>query len=288
MARQLSDLQNIERSLVRKYRKTLWAPFLTAINQYHLIDPGDHIAVCISGGKDSMCMAALFQLLQKHSEIPFELTYLIMDPGYNAENRKKIEENAERLGLPYVMYESNIFAVSEHVCEKPCYLCARMRRGHLYNKAKELSCNKIALGHHLNDVIETTIMSMFYSSKLETIVPKARSENFEGMELIRPLYRIKEEDIISWSNYNGFSFIQCACAFTEGVSHETMSSKRAETKKLIAQLKKTNPEIEHNIFNALHSVHIKCFPGIVIQGEKHQMEEYYADTDRLIPNPYRQ
>lgn len=234
-----------------------------------------------------MCMAALFSILRKHTDIPFEVTYLIMDPGYNRENRVRIEENAKRLGLDYVMYETQIFAVSQKECAKPCYLCARMRRGHLYNKAKELGCNKIALGHHMNDAIETTLMSMFWSSKLETIVPKARSENFPGMELIRPLYRIKEDAIISWANYNGFSFIRCACAFTEGIEDETVVSKRKETKQLIAELKKTNPDIEANIFNALHAVHIKCFPGTVIAGKHHDMEEFYADLDTDIPNPYR-
>lgn len=288
MARQLTDRQWIERSIVTKYRKKLWAPFLTAINQYQLIHPGDHIAVCISGGKDSMCMAALFQILKVHSDIPFEVTYLIMDPGYNAANRKKIEENAQRMELPYVVYETSIFDVTQSECKKACYLCARMRRGHLYAKAKELGCNKIALGHHMNDAIETALMSMFYSSKLETMAPIARSDNFEGMEMIRPLYRIKEEDIISWANYNHFRFIQCACRFTEMAENDMASSKRKETKELIAQLKKTNPLIESNIFNALHAVAIKCFPGVVVSGHHYTINDFYSNLDEDIPNPYRQ
>ncbi len=289
MPRELSEIQEIERSIVKKYRKELWAPFLTAINRYHLIDQNDKIAVCISGGKDSMCMAAMFQILQKHSKIPFEAVYLIMDPGYSPANRIQIEENAKRLGLNYTIYETDIFAVSDHMCKKPCYLCARMRRGHLYNRANELGCNKIALGHHLNDVIETTLMSMFWSSKLETIVPKARSENFEGMELIRPLYGIKEDAIKAWARYNNFTFIQCACSFTDSLHNENESiSKRQETKLLIQELKKQNPEIEDNIFRALHAVHLKCFPGMVIQGQHYDMDTFYSNEEKDIPNPYRQ
>ena len=235
-----------------------------------------------------MCMAALFQILKEHSDIPFEVTYLIMDPGYNKANRKKIEENAARMELPYTVYETSIFDVTQSQCKKACYLCARMRRGHLYSKAKELGCNKIALGHHMNDVIETALMSMFYSSKLETMAPIARSENFEGMEMIRPLYRVKEEDIISWSNYNHFSFIQCACAFTERADTDMSLSKRKETKELIASLKKTNPLIETSIFNALHSVAIKCFPGVVVSGHHYTINDFYSHLDQDIPNPYRQ
>ena len=262
MARTLTDLQMIERSIIKTYRTRLWSPFLDAITKYDLLQENDHIAVCISGGKDSMLMAKLFQLLQKHSDFPFELTFLVMDPGYNEKNRSQIEENAKRLEIPITIFETSIFEIANKEEKSPCYLCARMRRGHLYNKAKELGCNKIALGHHLNDVIETTIMSMFYSSKLETIVPKIHSENFEGMELIRPMYRIKEASIIDWCKLNNLEFIQCACRFTENVENDPhTSSKRKEIKELIKKLKKENPNIEDNIFRALHQVHIETFPG---------------------------
>ena len=277
MTRELSKVQLIERSIVKKYRKEIWSPFLTAINRYELIREGDHIAVCISGGKDSMLMGKLVQMLQKHSDVKFDVTFLVMDPGYNERNRKKIEENAEILGLPIQIFETNIFAVANHQDKKPCYLCARMRRGHLYNQAKNLGCNKIALGHHLNDAIETTVMAMFYSSKLETIVPKSRSENFEGMELIRPMYCIKEEAIKNWCRYNGLEFIQCACRFTEK-EHEVEAvhySKREETKQLIAKLKKENPDIEDNIFRALHAVQIESFPGYKIDGRLLDFHEIY-------------
>ncbi len=290
MARELTRIQLIERSIVKKYRKELWAPFLTGINTYRMIEEGDKIAVCISGGKDSMCMAKMMQMLQKHSDFHFDLVYLIMDPGYNEINRTTVEDNAKALGLDYTLFETNIFDVANNDDKKPCYLCARMRRGHLYNKAKELGCNKIALGHHLNDVIETTLMSMFYSSKLETIVPKAKSENFEGLELIRPMYCVKEDAIIAWSRYNDLQFIQCACRFTENCTicdNGSGGSKRQETKNLIRKLRKNNPEIEQNIFRALNAVHLKCFPGIVLDGEKHNFDEYYSHEEIDIPNPYR-
>ncbi len=282
MKRELSDIQMIERSIIKKYRKELWAPFLTAIRRYDLIRAGDHIAVCISGGKDSMCMAKLLQMLQRHSDVPFELTFLTMDPGYNAENCRKIEENAARLQIPLTVFETRVFDIANTQTKSPCYLCARMRRGYLYNEAKNLGCNKIALGHHLNDVIETTVMAMFYSSKLETIVPKCHSENFEGMELIRPMYGIKEEAVLSWSRYNSLEFIQCACRFTEESARENAetTSKRREIKELIRNLKQENPEIEDNIFRALHAVHIETFPGYKKDGSLHSfLEEYGDDND---------
>ena len=213
MAKELTRVEQIERSIIKTYKTDLWAPFLTSINRYELIQPNDRIAVCISGGKDSFCMAKMFQILSKHTEIPFETEFLVMDPGYSEANRKKIEENAEILGIPIRIFETNIFAVADHESKSPCYLCARMRRGHLYNQAKLLGCNKIALGHHLNDVIETTVMAMFYSSKLETIIPKAHSENFPGMELIRPMYCVKENAVIRWAVSNQLEFLQCACRF---------------------------------------------------------------------------
>ena len=269
MARQLTRCQMIERSINKKYRKDLWAPFMTAIVKYELISPGDKIAVCISGGKDSMLMAKLMQELHKHTRVPFDLIYLVMDPGYNPINRKKIESNAAL----------DIFDVANKQTKSPCYLCARMRRGHLYAKAKELGCNKIALGHHMSDVIETVVMAMMNSSKLETIVPKVHSLNFEGMELIRPMYRINEADIIAWARYNDLEFIQCACRFTETTSRDNAetTSRRRETKELIRQLKKTNPEIETSIFNACHAVQLDTFPGYKTRGELHSFTENYED-----------
>ena len=211
MSKQLSRCQAIEQSITKKYRKELWNPFVEAVKRYELIQAGDRIAVCISGGKDSMLMAKLMQMLQRITEVPFQLTFLVMDPGYNDENRKKIESNAKLLEIPVTFFETNIFSVAYKTEKSPCFLCAKMRRGHLYNKAKELGCNKIALGHHFNDVIETTVMGMFYSSQLQAMIPKLRSKNFEGMELIRPLYCVHEEDIIAWAKHNGLEFIRCAC-----------------------------------------------------------------------------
>ena len=283
MKRELTDCENIERSIFRRFKSSLWAPFLTAVNRYELITPGDRIAVCISGGKDSMCMAKLFQLLQRHTDVPFETVFIVMDPGYSEANRKKIEENAARLQIPVRFFETNIFAVANAQKKKACYLCARMRRGHLYNMARELGCSKIALGHHLNDVIETTVMAMFYSSKLETIVPKSHSENFPGMELIRPMYCVKENDVRAWAEYNHLEFIQCACRFTEQIQAEnpSLSSKRLETKQLLNELKKNNPEIEDNIFRALHAVQIESFPGYKADGELHSFLENYDNFGKL-------
>ena len=215
MERQLKTYQKIERSIIKKFRKQLWTPFIVAIKRYELIQAGDKIAVCISGGKDSMLMAKLMQELQRHSEVPFELVFLVMDPGYNEVNRQKIESNAAILNIPITIFETNIFDVANNSDKSPCYLCARMRRGHLYKKAQELGCNKIALGHHFNDIIETTVRSMFYGSQLQAMPPKLHSTNFPGMTLIRPLYCVREADIIAWSRYNELEFIQCACRFTE-------------------------------------------------------------------------
>ena len=277
MKRELTRVQKIEQSLIRKYRKELWAPFLNAITTYELIQPNDRIAVCISGGKDSMCMAKLFQELERRTEFPFEVVYLVMNPGYNEENRIRIEENAKLLEIPIQVFETNIFQVANHAGHHPCYLCARMRRGHLYNQAKALGCNKIALGHHLNDVIETALVSMMYASKLETLIPKVHSTNFEGMELIRPMYCIKEEAIRNWCRYNDLQFIQCACRFTEGISDGHVSSKRQEVKELIAALKKDNPDVEGNIFRALHAVQLNTFPGYKHDGILHSFLETYDD-----------
>ncbi len=278
MARELEPYQLIERSLTKRFRKEIWNPFIRAVKQYELISRGDKIAVCISGGKDSMLMAKLLQQLQRHSDEPFELVYLVMDPGYNAENRARIEENARLLNIPAVFFESNIFDVANSAGESPCYLCARMRRGHLYAKARELGCNKIALGHHFNDVIETTLLGMFYGSQLQAMLPKLHSTNFEGMELIRPLYCVHEDAILSWCRYNSLEFIRCACRFTEeykGNGNAELLSKRQEMKDLIAELKKTNPIIEKSIFKSIHSVCLDTMPGWKTHGEEHSFLENY-------------
>ena len=251
----------IERSIIKKYRKTIWNNFVAAVQEYELIEEGDKIAVCISGGKDSMLLALCMRNLMRYSETKFDLVFLVMDSGYNAENRARIEENAETLKLPVTIFESDIFEVTERCGGAPCYLCARMRRGCLYSKAKELGCNKIALGHHFNDVIETVLMSMMYSSEIKTMQPKLHSTNFEGMELIRPLYKVKERDIISWSKYNGLEFLQCACKMTEKNSDLENASKRKETKALIEYILKFNPEADDNIFRSLHNVNLATIPG---------------------------
>ena len=277
MARELSRAAQIERSIIKTYHKQLWTPFINALKQYELIAPGDKIAVCISGGKDSMLLAKLMQQLHRHSDVPFELEYLVMDPGYAPANRAKIEENAEILGVPVTIFESDIFAVANGTEKNPCYLCARMRRGALYAKAKELGCNKIALGHHRDDVIETTVMAMFYGAQLQGMMPKLHSTNFPGMELIRPLYCVREEDIVAWAKHNELEFLQCACRFTERAAtagHET-ESKRKEVKQLIRTLRETNPDLESNIFHAIHAVNLDMFPGYKTKGEKHSFLETY-------------
>ena len=281
MARELEKHQLIERSIIKKFRRSIWQPFLTAVNRYELIEKGDKIAVCISGGKDSMLLAKLMQELQRYSDVPFDLVYIVMDPGYSAANRQKIESNAALLRVPVTIFETNIFDVANSVGESQCYLCARMRRGHLYNKAKELGCNKIALGHHFSDVIETTLIGMFFSSQLQGMLPKLHSTNFEGMSLIRPMYCIHEDSVKAWARYNGLEFIQCACRFTENNanSHDGIgNSKRQEVKALIKELKKTNPNIEKSIFNSLHAVCLDTFAGYKTDGEEHTfLEKYKAE-----------
>lgn len=283
MSRELTVVQRIEQSITKKYRKKLWTPFIKAIKTYELIKEGDKIAVCISGGKDSMLMAKLTQMLQRISEVDFEVVYLVMDPGYNEINRQKIESNAKLLEIPITVFETDIFEVANNTDDSPCYLCARMRRGHLYNKAKELGCNKIALGHHFSDVIETTVMGMFYGSQLQAMMPKLHSKNFEGMELIRPMYCIHEDDIISWRRYNELEFIQCACRFTENCTmcdNGGGGSKRQEIKTLIRHLKEDNPGIEKSIFNSLHNVCLDTFPGYKSGDEAHSfLERYNADNE---------
>lgn len=281
MGRILTECQKIERSITKTYRKEIWNPFVQAVKSYKLIEENDKIAVCISGGKDSMLMAKLMQQLQRHSEFPFELEFLVMDPGYNEKNRKKIEDNAKRLEIPITVFETDIFSVADKTEQNPCYLCARMRRGHLYSKAKELGCNKIALGHHFSDVIETTLLGMLYGAQIQAMPPKLRSTNFEGMELIRPMYCIHENDIIRWKNYNSLDFLQCACHLTERV-HESDDgigeSKRQEIKLLIKELKKTNPNVEKNIFNSIHSVCLDTMVGYKLGGKEYDFNEKYAEN----------
>ena len=276
--RELTPAQLTERSITKKYRDVIWDPFIRALKQYELLREGDRVAVCISGGKDSMLLAKLMQMLRRYSDFPFELVYLVMDPGYTAENREKIEENARLLGIPVTVFETNIFDVADSAEKYPCYLCARMRRGHLYKKARELGCNKIALGHHFDDVVETTVMSMFYGSQLQGMIPKVHSLHYEGMELIRPLYCVREEDIIKWSRYNGLSFIRCACKVTQRIAHSedgTGDSKRQEIKLLLRELSKTNPNIYNSVFNSIHAVHIDTFPAYKTKGEEHSFLEKY-------------
>ena len=282
MGRELTQAQTIERSINKKYRKTLWNPFIEAVKKYELIKENDKIAVCISGGKDSMLLAVLMRMLQRYSEVPFELVYLVMDPGYNAPNLQKIKENAELLELPVTIFQTSIFDTANKADRYPCYLCAKMRRGYLYSEAKKLGCNKIALGHHFSDVIETTVMAMFYGSQLQGMIPKLHSTNYEGMELIRPLYCIHEDAIISWKNYNGLDFLQCACRFTEKNANSSDGigdSKRQEIKLLLRELKKKNPNIEKSIFNSLHAVHLDTFINYKTKGVYHSFLEKYDETN---------
>ena len=268
-----------EESIQKKFHKQLFSPFAKACKIYKLVEDGDHIAVCISGGKDSMLMAKLFQEIQRHRQKEFDLTFLVMDPGYNSENRALIESNAEALGIPITVFESTIFDTVDTIEKSPCYLCARMRRGYLYSKAKELGCNKIALGHHYDDVIETILMGMIHGAQIQTMMPKLHSTNFEGMELIRPLYLVREADICAWRDYNDLHFLQCACHFTDTCTtcHEdgTTSSKRLETKKLIAELKKTNPFIESNIFRSVENVNLDTVIEYKKDGVRHNFLDEY-------------
>ena len=253
----------IEQSIIKKFRKPIWRAFTRALNTYDLIQEGDKIAVCISGGKDSMLMAKLFQELKKHGKFQFETVFLVMNPGYNADNWKIIQDNAKLLGIPLTVFESDIFDTVATIEQNPCYLCARMRRGHLYAQAKALGCNKIALGHHFDDVIETILMGMLYSGKIETMMPKLHSQNFEGMELIRPMYLIKEDAVKAWRDYNGLQFIQCACRFTENCAScgGGRGSKRDEMKELIAHFRKESDVIEKNIFKSVHNINLMTVIG---------------------------
>lgn len=272
--------KRVEQSLQKKFRKKIWVAFTKAVKQYELVKENDRIAVCISGGKDSMLMAKLFQELHRHSDFPFEVKFIVMDPGYSTANRNVIEENARKLKIPIEIFESDIFDSVYNIEKSPCYLCARMRRGHLYNYAKSLGCNKIALGHHYDDVIETILMGMLYGAQIQTMMPKIHSTNFEGMELIRPLYLVREDDIKAWRDYNGLHFIQCACKFTDTCTtcnNEENRSKRVEIKQLIAKLKQTNPEVEKHIFKSVENVNIDTVIAWKKGGEKHHFLDSYDE-----------
>ena len=278
MARTLTPAARMERSILTDFRKTLWKPFIAAIKQYELIKEGDKIAVCISGGKDSMLLAKLFQVLHRHTAIPFEMEFIVMDPGYNPINRQKIIDNAALMGIPIRIFDSDIFDAATNAERNPCYLCARMRRGFLYDRAQELGCNKIALGHHFNDVIETTMIGMLYGSQLQAMLPKLHSRNFEGMELIRPMYMIHEDEIKAWCAANELTFIQCACRFVEQRDNSidgVGDSKRQEVKVLLRNLRQRDPDVEKSIFNSIHTVTLDTFPGWKIHSESHSyLEEY--------------
>ena len=274
----MEKYKEIERSIIKKYRNVIWSRFVKAISEYELIKENDKIMVCISGGKDSFLMAKCIQELQRHGKFHFDAHYVVMDPGYNEYNRNFIIDNANILNIPIEIFNSDIFDVVQKTDRSPCYLCARMRRGFLYSKAKELGCNKIALGHHFDDVIETTLLSMFYGSEIKTMMPKLHSDNFEGLELIRPLYLVKEEDIISWRNFNELTFINCACRFTEGCSLiNDGNSKRKEMKDLIKKLRKVNKDIDHNIFKSLDNVNLNCILGFTKNGKKTSFLDEYDE-----------
>lgn len=272
------------RSILKTYRKRIWSPFVSAVREYGLIKEGDRIAVCMSGGKDSAVLAVLMKQLQRYSDFPFEVCYIVMDPGYSSENRAKIHENAAKLEIPIDVFETDIFGVTAKTEKNPCYLCARMRRGHLYSYAKSKGCNKIALGHHFSDVIETTLMGMLWGAQIQGMLPKLPSTNYPGMELIRPLYRIHEDDIISWAKYNGLDFLACACRMTEEEVVDEDKSKRRETKRLIRELKKTNPDVEKNIFNSIHMANVDTLVGYKLHGVKHPWGENENNFGKTIDN----
>ena len=272
----MDDYLEIERSIIKKYRKDIWSKFVRAVIDYELIKENDKVMVCISGGKDSFLLAKCMQELVRHGKVKFEACYVCMNPGYNDKNKELILSNAKKLNIPLEVFDSNIFDVANNTSTgSPCYLCARMRRGCLYNKAKELGCNKIALGHHFDDVIETTLLSMFYGSEIKTMMPKLHSDNFPGIELIRPMYLIKEDAIITWKNSNKLTFLNCACKFTEESSIKEDNSKRLAMKKLIKELRKENKNIDYNIFKALDNVNLECVLGTKKNGIYHSFLEEY-------------
>ena len=272
----MEKYQEVERSIIKKFRKEIYGRFVSSVYDYKLIEDGDKVMVCISGGKDSFLLAKCIEELSRHGYIKFDAKYVVMDPGYNEINRHMIEENAKLLNVDLQIFDTDIFdIVSQDDMKSPCYLCARMRRGCLYNKAKELGCNKIALGHHFNDVIETTLLSMFYGSEIKTMMPKLHSENFPGLELIRPLYKVHEEDILAWVKYNDLKFINCACRFTENCSiNDESDSKRLEIKNLVKKLKEKNPSVDYNIFKALDNVNLNCVLGT----KKDSVYKSFLDT----------
>lgn len=276
----MEKFEEVERSIVKKYKRQIYSKFTSAIRDYKLIQAGDKIAVCISGGKDSMLMAKCMQHLQKYSNIPFEAEYLVMDPGYNEINRKRIEDNAHMLNVPIKIFETQIFDIVSEVEETPCYLCAKMRRGYLYKNAQLLGCNKIALGHHFDDVIETVLMSMLYAAEIKTMMPKLHSSNFEGMELIRPMYKVHEEDILSWKRYNELQFIQCACRFTENcvLGDNGGTSKRQEMKALIKRLRQTNHNVDMNIFRSIHNVNLEAVIGYRAKNKRYSFLDNYEEA----------
>ena len=278
---EIKSCEDIEKSIRKKFHKTIWSRFVKAIKEYQLIQEGDRIAVCISGGKDSMLMVKLFQELQRHRGIPFEVKFLVMDPGYKTENRQLIESNAAQMNIPLDIFETNIFNAVVNIEKSPCYLCARMRRGHLYKNAQDLGCNKIALGHHFDDVIETILMGMLYGGQIQTMMPKLHSTNFPGMQLIRPLYLIREADILHWRDYNNLRFLQCACRFTEKAASEDLSatSKRLEIKRLIQQLRATNPYIESNIFRSVENVTLDTVIAYKKKGVTHHFLDNYNECN---------
>ncbi len=282
MEKQKQREKEVEKSIQKRFHKELFSRFARAVREYELIQENDRIAVCISGGKDSMLMAKLFQELKRHNKLSFELVFLVMDPGYSRINRQVIENNARMLNIPVTIFESDIFEAVYNVQKSPCYLCARMRRGHLYSKAKELGCNKIALGHHYDDVIETILMGMLYGGQIQTMMPKLKSTNFKGMELIRPMYLIREDDIKRWRDYNDLHFIQCACRFTDTCTacrpDGSGASKRMEIKQMIAEMKKVNPFVEKNIFKSVENVNLDTLIAYKAEGKRHYFLERYADT----------
>lgn len=269
--------REIEKSIIKKYRKEIWSRFVRAIKDYELINEGDKIMVCISGGKDSFLLAKCMQEIKRHGQVDFDVKYVCMNPGYSEKNLLMIMENAKTLDIPLEIFNSDVFEVAEKLAEEnPCYMCARMRRGFLYSKAQELGCNKIALGHHFDDVVETTLLSMFYGSEIKTMMPKLHSDNFDGLELIRPLYLVKERDVINWRNSNNLTFLNCACKFTERVSIEgDKVSKRKEIKELIKKLREVNPNIDSNIFKSMDNVNLSCVLGTKRNGEYRSFLEDY-------------
>ena len=277
----MEKYKEVERTIITTYRKEIWSKFVRAISNYDLIKEGDKVMVCMSGGKDSFLLAKCIQELVRHGKLKFEAKYVCMDPGYNKKNREYIENNAKLLNIPLEIFKTDIFASVDSMDTKsPCYMCARMRRGHLYAKAQELGCNKIALGHHFDDVIETTLLSMFYGSEIKTMMPKLHSDNFKGLELIRPLFLVKEQAILSWKNKNELSFINCACKFTESIESNSSISKRKEIKELIKILKKNNPEIDNNIFKSLDNINLNCVLGYKKDGKYINFLDEY-DVNKL-------